>query len=64
MVCRKMVSVLSLSYIMRYIGGMRRREDEHTIEYNFPWNQTKGFTPWPVYNADLQIHKYATTAFL
>ena len=27
-------------------------QDEHTMEYNFPWNQTKGLTPWPVYNAD------------
>ena len=35
-------------------GGMRRmrrRQDEHTIVYNFSWNQTKGLTPWPVYNA-------------
>ena len=53
--------------IMNEIGGMRRRrrrryeqeeeeeeeeQDEHTMEYNFPWNQTKGLTPWPVYNAD------------
>ena len=26
-----------------------RRQDEHI---NFPRNQTKGLTPWPVYNAD------------
>ena len=35
---------------------MRRRqeeeEDEHTMKYNFPSNQTKGLTPWPVYKAD------------
>ena len=59
---------LSLSSVIQWSSSGTRKETykdtercvlvlEHTIKYYFPWNQTKGLTPWPVYNAD-SIHKY------